>query len=717
MSKTLDDLSDVLASVIGGNDENQGVTNWIDTGYEPLNNIMSGDNGLGLPQGRLVEMYGPSSAGKTLLATMMMISAQRMGGVAGFFDHERSFAVQLAKQLGLNDKRGWIYKQPKTWEESNTLMAKAAKAIRDNKIIPADAPILFVFDSIAAALPKSVADKGMDEYTMNDTTALARVTSTTLKTMAAFAEEYNFTVLYLNQIRTKPGVVYGDPTCLRGDVMIPFVDGTSMAIKDVVEQKIDKEVWSFNEVTQSFEPRKIAGWWNNGKLPKGQNWLHIRTSAVDTKNGVVGVTVTADHKFYTREGWVEACDLSVSTELLMKQKTVINGDARSLVLGIIAGDATVRRMGKNRTTAQIVLQDNNDPEYMKWKVDQLTPILGEFKAVPVKWGTDKVGTRYDSPFSSELCDFLPLSRDPLAIFTEQLTPQMLAIWVMDDGYLSEDRVRYTVSVKRRKNDDYLDDLADLLFDKYGLRSRVRSREGALIFDTESSAKIAQMIAPFVPPCMSRKLPSDFQGQYVEQKVAPQPAYVPKWVSVTQIREGSQHRGLNRYDVTVEGNHNYLVGNADNGVLVHNCTPGGGAMEFYASIRIALGRKKLFEEQGGEKVFVGQEITMKATKNKVARPFQECKLRMMYNADGVAYFDVTGSLLDYAIEAKKVAASGARVTWVDGKSYYRKQLIKHINDSGQLKILKGLLAGVDLAELTKPSADLPKTPVPVEELVD
>src|SRR5690349_12963992 len=134
MSKTLDDLSDVLASVIGGNDENQGVTNWIDTGYEPLNNIMSGDNSLGLPQGRLVEMYGPSSAGKTLLATTMMISAQRMGGVAGFFDHERSFAVKLAKQLGLNDMKGWIYKQPKTWEESNTLMAKAAKAIRDNKL-------------------------------------------------------------------------------------------------------------------------------------------------------------------------------------------------------------------------------------------------------------------------------------------------------------------------------------------------------------------------------------------------------------------------------------------------------------------------------------------------------------------------------------------------------------------------------------------------------
>jgi protein RecA len=362
MSKTLDDLSDILGSVIGGNDENQGVTDWIDSGYEPLNNIMSGDNSLGLPQGRLIEMFGPSSSGKTLLATMMMIEAQRAGGIAGFFDHERSFAIKLAKGLGLNDTKGWIYKQPKTWEESNTLMAKAAQAIRKAKIIPDTAPILFVFDSIAAAIPKSMLGKEMDELSMNDTTALARVTSTTLKMIASFAEEYNFTVLYLNQIRTKPGVVYGDPTT---------------------------------------------------------------------------------------------------------------------------------------------------------------------------------------------------------------------------------------------------------------------------------------------------------------------------------------------------------------------TPGGGAMEFYASVRIALGRKKLFEEIEGEKVFVGQEITMKATKNKVARPFQECKLRMMYDAAGVAYFDVTGSLLDYAISGKKLAAAGARVTWVDGKSYYRKALIKVINETGQLHVLKGLLAGLDLATLAPPAgkADAPAKGVADAELVD
>lgn len=362
MSKTLDDLSDILAGAIGGNDENQGVTNWIDTGYEPLNVVMSDNDEYGLPQGRLVEMFGPSSSGKTLLATMMMISAQKAGGVAGFFDHERSFAIKLAKNLGLNDTKGWIYKQPKTWEESNMLMAKAAKAIRDAKIIPREAPILFVFDSIAAAIPKSMLTKEMDELSMNDTTALARVTSTTLKMIASHAEEYNFTVLYLNQIRTKPGVVYGDPTT---------------------------------------------------------------------------------------------------------------------------------------------------------------------------------------------------------------------------------------------------------------------------------------------------------------------------------------------------------------------TPGGGAMEFYASIRIALGRKKLFEEKDGKKIFVGQEITMKATKNKVARPFQECTLRMMYDKDGIAFFDVTGSLLEYAIAAGKVKTSGARVLWVDGKSYFRKALIATINETGQLPVLKGLLRGLDLeaaAAAAKP-VGTPVTEIADGELVD
>ena len=686
---SIDDLAKALESAIGANSEKQKVEHFVGTGYEPLNEIISGTYDGGAPQGRLIEMYGPSSSGKTALATMMMVNAQKQGGVAGFFDHERSFNVDLAKNMGLSDKfPHWIYKQPRTWEESNMLMAKAAQVIREKKAIDPHAPIFFVFDSIAAALPKSVVDKDLDELNMNDTTALARVTSTTLKSMAQFAEDYNFTVLYLNQIRTKPGVVYGDPTCLRGDVVVPFTDGTSMTIREIVDNKIDKDVWSYNEETKLFEPRKIVNWFDNGDIPKEQDWIHIRANIVGTKNGVSAITVTPDHKIMTRDGWIEARDLTLSSEILTKQETSFNGKARKILLGMIAGDAVVRKMGANRQTAQIVLQDNVDSEYMRWKASLLAGVLGDFKETPVMIGKEKMGIRMDSKFTSELVDFMPFNRNPLAIFSEALTAEMLAFWIMDDGYMDKERLRYTVSIKRHKNEEYLDELADLLFDKYGLRARVRAREGALVFDADSSSKIAEMIACFVPDCMQRKLPIEHQGKYKPFVLEAEKKIIEKWCRISKIEIGSKNKGSKRYDIEVEGNHNYLVGNVANGLLVHNCTPGGTAMEFYATVRIALSRTKLMDE---DRNFIGQEISMTTKKNKLTRPFQEVKLRMAFDDSGLGYFDTTTSLLQFLIDKEKLPYSKPRVTWIDGKQYFIKKLAEHIKETGQhhelVKILK------------------------------
>lgn len=237
---SLADLINSLEKELGANAGNQQVTHFIDTGYPPLNKIMSGRYDGGLPFGRMVEMFGESSTGKTALATSWMVKAQKMGGVAGFIDWERSFDVSLAEGFGLNSTRPhWIYAKPKTWEEGNVTAAKACKIIRESKAIAADAPILFVFDSIAAALPKTQAEKEIDEYTMNDTTALARVTSTTLKAMAQHCEEYNATFLYLNQMRLKPGVVYGDPRTTPGGKAMEFYATARLALgrQKIMEQQ------------------------------------------------------------------------------------------------------------------------------------------------------------------------------------------------------------------------------------------------------------------------------------------------------------------------------------------------------------------------------------------------------------------------------------------------------------------------------------------------
>ncbi|MGV2866418.1 hypothetical protein [Achromobacter sp. AGC39] len=224
MSK-MEALASALMGAIGANSEATGVERWIDTGVPQWNQMLGGEKDTGVPQGRLLEMFGPSSSGKTAIATHLMKQTQLAGGIAGFMDHERSFDIDMASgpRMGLDPNfPRFIYKRPRTWEESNTQIAQAASKIRESGAIAPEAPILFVFDSIASAIPASSAGKNMDELNMNDTTALARVTSTTLKTMALHAGDLNFTVLYLNQIRTKPGVVYGDPTTTPGGGAMEF---------------------------------------------------------------------------------------------------------------------------------------------------------------------------------------------------------------------------------------------------------------------------------------------------------------------------------------------------------------------------------------------------------------------------------------------------------------------------------------------------------------
>lgn len=262
-------LAKSLLAAIGPNDEEQEVKTWLDTGYPLLNKIVSGDYDKGIPGGRIIEMFGPPSSGKTLIATQLMIAAQKAGGVAGFCDHEYTYQMPFAKKLGLSDEfPHWIYRRPRTWEESNTLALKAGAAIRKGKTIPDDAPILWVFDSVAAMIPKSMLmdkdgkDRGIDELNMNDTTALSRVSSSTLKVINQMTAELNMTVLYLNQIRTKIGVVYGDPTTTPGGAAFEFYASVRLGLgKKLIKDKASGEVTGQltgittkkNKVTRPFQ--------------------------------------------------------------------------------------------------------------------------------------------------------------------------------------------------------------------------------------------------------------------------------------------------------------------------------------------------------------------------------------------------------------------------------------------------------------------------------
>jgi protein RecA len=324
-------------ATLGAAPEDDTPTRFIDTGFEPLNEIISGHKDGGLPVGRVVEVFGESSTGKTALASLWMAETQRMGGFAAFEDWERSFNAQMASKPGIGlslDAKSYRYNRPRTWEDGNKHATNLCELIREHKVIPDDAPILIVFDSIASAIPKSQAEKGIDEYTMNDTTALARVTSTTLKVQAMFAADYNATFLYLNQVRLKPGVTHGDPRYTSGGKAPEYYATTRLALSrsKIVEGTGSDKEFVGQEITIQCVKSKLTKPFQSTKMrmtfdDDGAARFDITRSLIDYgvevgKLPSAGARVTWEGKSYWRSELAKKIDAeSRQSEL----KTLIYG--------------------------------------------------------------------------------------------------------------------------------------------------------------------------------------------------------------------------------------------------------------------------------------------------------------------------------------------------------------------------------------------------------
>jgi len=285
------DIMKALTGVIGDNDEEATVSQFLDTGFPPLNHGSSSDWDKGLPVGRIVEVAGPPSSGKTAIATKAMAAAQAAGGVAGFMDHERSFSITLAPKLGLDITPGrFVYKKPKTFEESIAIYTLAVTTIREKKLIAKDAPIVWVFDSLAAMVPQSVLfdskgkARGAEDRNMNDNTALARATSAHFPAIAMIAEQYNVLVIFLNQIRTKIGVMFGDPRKTTGGDSPAFYFSQRIWL-GASQIKKGTEVIGM-EVTGKFVKNKVARPFQEAKWrfmfqPDGTGRFDAERSLVD----------------------------------------------------------------------------------------------------------------------------------------------------------------------------------------------------------------------------------------------------------------------------------------------------------------------------------------------------------------------------------------------------------------------------------------------------
>lgn len=178
----------------------------------------------GLPRGRIIEIFGPESSGKTTLAIHVIAEAQKRGGIAAFIDAEHAFDRFYAEKLGVDVDNLWI-SQPDNGEQ--------ALEIAD-QLIRSSAIDVLVVDSVAALTPKSEIDGDMGE---NKVGLHARLMSQALRKLTANISRTNTTCIFINQLREKIGVMFGNPETTTGGNALKFYASVRLDIRRVTTLK------------------------------------------------------------------------------------------------------------------------------------------------------------------------------------------------------------------------------------------------------------------------------------------------------------------------------------------------------------------------------------------------------------------------------------------------------------------------------------------------
>ena len=198
----------------------------------------------GYPRGRIIEIYGPESSGKTTLTIHAIAEAQKAGGIAAFIDAEHAFDPTYASKLGVNLEELWI-SQPDNGEQ--------ALAIAD-QLISSAAVDLVVIDSVAALTPKAEIEGDMGD---NKVGLQARLMSQALRKLTATISRTKTCCIFINQLREKIGVMFGNPETTTGGNALKFYASVRLDIRKTASIKDGDEVLG-NQVRVKVVKNKVA---------------------------------------------------------------------------------------------------------------------------------------------------------------------------------------------------------------------------------------------------------------------------------------------------------------------------------------------------------------------------------------------------------------------------------------------------------------------------
>jgi recombination protein RecA len=596
----------------------------------------------GLPRGRVTEIYGPESSGKTTLALQVIAETQRLGGCAAFIDAEHALDPIYAGKLGVNVDE-LLLSQPDTGDQ--------ALEIAD-MLVRSGAVDIVVVDSVAALTPKAEIEGDMGDSHVG---LHARLMSQALRKLTANIKRSNTLVIFINQIRMKIGVMFG---CFNYGARVVLADGSTEKIGKIVNQKRPVDVLSMDPATGRIEPRPVVKWFRNGATDE---WLYFEAAA-GGGSGRRKFTCTANHLIFTPDGERRAGQLQVGDQILVAAKHYdLSEDQRQLILGSLLGDGSLRYASEQNVSFRVG-HGERQLAYCHWKREMLAPFANKIGKTGSGFGFDTIPMRQLAELHAQA--YGPQGRQVSDAILAALDARAVAIWYGDDGTFSGSYERWghgkaeigCVSLS-------LDDKERLAvrLEELGMgRPTVRAR--SLLFSGERARALHEHIAPYLHPSLDYKLHPNFRGRFQwesdvlrtcsdELPLAARTELraAPARITRKEIRPAAPRQRI-RFDLGVQGRHTYLVDH----VVVHNSpetTTGGNALKFYASVRLDI--RRIGAVKKGDEV-IGNETRVKVVKNKLAPPFKQAEFEILYG-EGASRL---GEVIDLGVKAGLIEKSGA-----------------------------------------------------------